>query len=112
VDGVCEKQKAAGEACTAVLGDCDFYQQELVCLPAKKICLKAQYVGEGEQRGAVKGQPVLCANGSCKPNALFGTCVTRAKDGDACDPVNGPDCEFHAECVQGKCVPIHIQDCH
>jgi hypothetical protein len=111
VDGVCGKAKVEGEACTSVTGECDLYVESLVCLPSKKTCLQATYAAEGEQCGAIQGKPILCSGGECLPNPLYGTCAPRAKDGAACDRIQGPACEFHAECVKGTCVSLFTQSC-
>ena len=46
-----------------------------------------------------------------KPSQIKGTCFANAKDGEACDPLLGADCEFHGGCVEGRCVSLFDQKC-
>ena len=108
-DGTCKAPLGEGDACKNVTGDCDLYVKGLACVGGT--CQKVTFANEGEDCGVTSGRPVACSSGSCKPSLLKGTCFKNAKDGEPCDSFLGADCELHASCVDGKCVPLFSQKC-
>lgn len=108
-DGTCKPLLGEGAPCKSLTGDCDLYAGGLVCVGGT--CTKATLAKPGEDCGVVGGTAIACAAGACKPSLIKGTCFANAKDGEPCDALHGADCDFHAECIEGKCVSLFGETC-
>lgn len=108
-DGTCKPMLGEGAPCKSLTGECDLYAGGLVCVAGT--CTKATLAKAGEDCGVVDGKAIACAAGACKPSLIKGTCFANAKDGEPCDELHGADCEFHAACIDGKCVSLFEQSC-
>jgi hypothetical protein len=111
VDGLCGLPKQAEQPCTLLAGECDLYSSGLACHPLLKKCTAFDFVGVGEQCGVTPTGGSVCTLGNCYPSLMNGTCMAQAADGDSCDTTVGPDCQFHAQCVNGKCEQFFAPVC-
>lgn len=106
VNGACAKPLGAGVACGSTAGNCDALAG-LFCNSATKVCEKVVVAKDGESCGLLSSGITVChASGKCKPagaGSTQGTCLAAAKDGEACDVMQGPSCLPPASCVGGVC---------
>lgn len=103
--GLCAKPGQLGETCGGNGPDCSLLQG-LACVNYQ--CAAIDYAQPGEVCGDVGGTPTECAaSGDCKM-----VCAASAKDGEPCDPNNGPHCMLPALCVNGTCKAPSADACN
>jgi hypothetical protein len=84
--------------------------QGLFCAGAAgaKKCVATMFVNAGQPCGVLTDGFAGCVAGACYTakglagQGETGTCKANAADGDACDVMTGPQCEFPARCVLGN----------
>lgn len=111
VDGTCGPPKQAEQPCTLLTGECDLYANGLACHPALKRCTALDFAIAGEKCGVTPTGGSVCTLGNCYPSLMSGTCMAQAADGDSCDTTVGPDCQLHAQCVNGTCEQFFTPVC-
>jgi hypothetical protein len=97
--GTCHEPGQLGETCGGNGPDCSVLQG-LACVNYQ--CAAIDYSQPGQVCGDIQGTPTECAaSGNCL--GATGMCAASAKDGEPCDPNNGPHCMLPALCVNGTC---------
>jgi hypothetical protein len=105
VQGACANPGGAGAACDSLAGNCNTLAG-LFCNPLTKICETVKVAKDGESCGLLSTGITVChGSGKCKTGVgvVKGTCMKAANDGEACDAMQGPNCQPPASCVNNVC---------
>jgi hypothetical protein len=110
--GSCKMPAGLGMSCTPNTsgGNCDLTQGNF-CNPVSMVCQAVGYAGPGASCGLQgSGYSVCTSNGRCTAQ-INGNCKAAAADGAACDPVNQPNCQPPATCINSLCTLPDTSTC-
>jgi hypothetical protein len=107
--GACKPAGSAGAPCDPqqlTHPGCDLIHGYF-CNVVSKICQEMKQVGGGDPCGIVGADYAICtASAMCKLTSTYaGNCLAAAKDGEACNVADGPQCTPLSQCLNGVCTP-------